>query len=679
MENREQVINALTGAIEKKDRDLLEHLQLQDPAAVQKEHLFLAAKTGFFEGLCYLTEYSRVSLSERDEMGRSALHYAALADSAECFAYLVKRCGLDPLAGDKEGVTPWELALGNSGSLHSGANSPKIAAWMEEHYGSYDGYYKNPIRQGMFPDPSICRVGDTYYMVNSSFVFFPCIPISASKDLVHWDIIGHAVTDPEWAELSGLEGGRGFWAPDISYDAKQGRFYITATWRNNDTPPVYRRQMVVWSTSPEGPYSKPAFIDEDGIDPCLFHEEDGRHYMLLNRGARILELNEDCTEQISEARLLYYGDMKRAPEGPHIYKKDGYYYLLMAEGGTGLGHRVTVMRSKTLMGEYEPCPHNPVMIQRDELGYLQRCGHGDLVDTPDGRWYMVYLCGRLLNGSYSMLGRETALDPVTWTADGWPVVNRGKGPSVLQRKPFPQGDNCPGQTNLQTPKLSAAGLPMDYMTVRGFQKEDIRCRLSENGTDWIFDVRGSRYPLRDAAAGNMVLRRQTAFSFDAAVTLTLPTEMEEGQEAGILGYYDENTWCAFGILKKQGSLYLFSREHIGDEKDKEQIGEKPFSFADPRRQSLTLCMQTRGLQRSLCYADAAGASEPMNLCRFGILNPVYYLCDEGLSKGKRFTGAMFGFYALEGQTARQPFYVKFETVRYQNEDESFGDCGVAAG
>lgn len=153
--------------------------------------------------------------------------------------------------------------------------------------------YANPIRHGFFPDPSIIRVNDDYYMVNSSFIFFPCIPVSHSTDLVHWQIIAHAVLNPDWSELGALDSGRGYWAPDTSYD--NGRFYITATYRHNDGGAILRRQMIVSSERPEGPYSKPVFIEEDGIDPSLFHE-NGRHYMLLNRGARIFELSEDCTE-----------------------------------------------------------------------------------------------------------------------------------------------------------------------------------------------------------------------------------------------------------------------------------------------------------------------------------------------------------------------------------------------
>ena len=152
---------------------------------------------------------------------------------------------------------------------------------------------------------------------------------------------------------------------DISY--YKGRFYITATYRLNDTGNVYRKQIVVSSDKPEGPYSKPAIIDEDGIDPSIFNDDDGRRYMLLNRGARIFELNEDATKQISKAELLFYGDNKRAPEGPHLLKKDGYYYLFEAEGGTGPGHRITVSRSRELKGMI--AAYTEYRIHKDDMQF----------------------------------------------------------------------------------------------------------------------------------------------------------------------------------------------------------------------------------------------------------------------------------------------------------------------
>ena len=386
----------------------------------------LAAKTGNLELVKYIVEYSRASMNIHDDNNKNMLHYAAMSGSVPTCRYLVERVGMSPLSGDINLQTPFEVAHQNH------------FIELEEYFESVVGHklsemYHNPIRTGMYPDPSIVRVEDDYYMVNSSFIFYPCIPVSHSKDLIHWKIIGYAITEPEWAALDDLEGGRGYWAPDISY--YKGRFYITATYRLNDTGNVYRKQIVVSSDKPEGPYSKPAIIDEDGIDPSIFNDDDGRRYMLLNRGARIFELNEDATKQISKAELLFYGDNKRAPEGPHLLKKDGYYYLFEAEGGTGPGHRITVSRSRELKGIYEPCPYNPIMRQNNPDEIIQRCGHGKPVQTQNGDWYMVYLCGRKIGDGYSILGRETALDPISWTMDGWPIVNNLKGPSALQVKP----------------------------------------------------------------------------------------------------------------------------------------------------------------------------------------------------------------------------------------------------
>ncbi len=612
----------LLNAISDKDIDLVRNILVNEPGLVSKEALFDAAKTGNLEILKYLVEYSRISLNEYDANHRNVLHYGAESGSTPVFRYLVEKCGMDPLAGDHNLETPWDI-------VHR-AGAKEIEEYLEKRFDhKYEDYYRNPIRTGFFPDPSICRVGEDYYMVNSSFIFFPCIPISHSKDLIHWEIIGHAITNPDWAGLDELEGGRGYWAPDISF--YEGRFYITATYRLNDVPPVYRRQIVVSSEKPEGPYSEPVFIDEDGIDPSIFNDDDGKRYMLLNRGARIFELDSSGTKKISEAQLLFYGDHKRAPEGPHLYKKDGYYYLLEAEGGTGPGHRVTVSRSKELFGSYEPCPYNPIMRQEDPDAAIQRCGHGDLVETQDGRWYMVYLCGRAIGEGYSVLGRETALDPVTWTADGWPIVNGLKGPSAMQVKPFADCfcDNGVG--------ISECGLPFEYMTPRSFKKGDI-VYDSDNG---IFTIKGSLAPLSSVDSRNIVLRRQSSFAFSYAVTIQIP-KMIVGQCAGITGYYDENTYLEFGIISREGQLYLYSNEHIGDE-DRFSISKEALPGA---ANTIRLIMDTDYLKRTLSY-EAEGSNSP---AAFKVLDNVYYLCDEGLSKGKRFTGAMVGMYAYAGSS-----------------------------
>ncbi len=637
--------------IDMKNLDKIKSILIEEPALADTQTFLESAKTGDIEIVKYMVEYSRSNLNEYDEKHRNALHYAAENGNIAVYKYLVERCGLDPLNADKDLVTSWDIVRD--------MGQKDIEKYLEDRYGhKYEDFYKNPIRCGFFPDPSICRVGDDYYMVNSSFIFFPCIPISHSKDLIHWEVIGHAITNPKWAYLDELEGGRGYWAPDISY--YEGEFYITATYRLNDKPPIYRRQIVVKSVRPEGPYSEPVFIDEDGIDPSIFNDDDGRRYMLLNRGARIFELDRTATRKISDASLLFYGDYKRAPEGPHLYKKDGYYYLLEAEGGTGVGHRVTVSRSKELFGTYEPCPYNPIMRQNDEGAAIQRCGHGDLVETPDGRWYMVYLCGRMIGDGYSILGRETAIDPVTWTPDGWPVVNMLKGPSAMQIKPYPE--IRPDNTDKNDERISGCGLFMDYMTPRPFEDGAVTCSIEKKDDDAYrkFVIRGSRYPLSQVDSRNIVLRRQTSFSFSYGITMEIP-ELLEDQSCGITGYYDENTFFEFGIKNINGELFIYSLEHIGDDDSRTTDDKK----LDPDAKEIRFFMDTDHLKRKLSYSiiktGENGCISTVDGETFTTLDNVYYLCDEGFKKGKRFTGALLGMYAFRGS---KELFVTFKDDKY---------------
>ncbi|MBU3803641.1 MAG: family 43 glycosylhydrolase [Candidatus Cellulosilyticum pullistercoris] len=600
---------------------------------------FLAAATGNYELVKYIIEYSIASMNERDSMHQSILHYAAKSGNVRMLKYLVEKVGMSPVEGDKVCKTPYDI-------VHE-LGYQEAESYFEQVVGvPLKDMYRNPIRTGMHPDPSIVRVGEDYYMVNSSFIFFPCIPISHSKDLIHWKVIGHAITNPEWAELEHLEGGRGYWAPDISY--YEGRFYITATYRMNDDGTVYRKQMVTSSDKPEGPYCKPTFIDEDGIDPSIFTDEDGRRYMLLNRGARIFEISKDGTKKLSEPELLWYGDNKRAPEGPHLLKKDGYYYLFMAEGGTGMGHRITVARSKTLKGNYEPCPYNPIMRQHDEEATIQRAGHGKPVMTQNGEWYMVYLCGRPLEGR-TLLGRETAMDPITWTADGWPIVNHLKGPSVLQKKP-----------NLK-----------EYLweeTIKnGFGKD----RLS---SEWVFPrspkkegyvlkdgkllLKGDKADLNEVACRSVVLQKQIDFCFSTSVQIKLE-HLSEGQNLGLTGYYDENTYLKFGIYdrkdQEEGYTLAVSEWIYPNEK-------RHFETVLPSIESIFLRMDTHEFKRSFYYSE-----DGENWVELGSLPCVDYLCDEGHNIGKRFTGAMVGVYAYGGEKALTGVFSHFSYHKLEEE------------
>jgi xylan 1,4-beta-xylosidase len=612
-------------AIKLENIEELKKINMENPNAVEEKDgngvwvPFLAAKTGNLEMVKYIIEYSRASMNVVDEENRTILHYAVVSNNVELIRYLVERVGMSIFHGDRNQITPYEEA-------HLCGAKDVEKYFSEVSNVKLSDMYKNPIITGTHPDPSILRVGEDYYMVNSSFVFFPCIPISHSKDLVNWHIIGHAIASPEYAHLDDLDGGRGYWAPDISY--YEGRFYITATYRLNDTGNVYRKQMVTSSTRPEGPYCEPVFLDEDGIDPSLFADEDGRRYMILNRGARIFELSKDAKKIISEPKLLWYGDNKRAPEGSHLLEKDGYYYLFVAEGGTGIGHRISVARSKDLMGPYESCPYNPIMRQLDEKAVIQRAGHGKPVQTQNGEWFMVYLCGRMVEEKYSILGRETAMDPITWTADGWPIINNLKGPSVLQKKP-----------NL--PECVWTDTTIDDFDTDVLSPEWMFPRIPKENSYYLKDsclhLKGDISDMNNTECRSVLVKRQKDFCFTAECKIYLP-KIEDGQEVGMTCYYDENTYLKFGVFGRKNDCTVKINEWIDDRYyERNEISLPPV-------ESIELKIETKYLERTFYYRI-----NDNEWVMVDYLENVYYLCDEGLKKGKRFTGAMVGLYAYSGE------------------------------
>lgn len=293
---------------------------------------------------------------------------------------------------------------------------------------------KNPILPGFYPDPSICAVGEDYYLVNSTFAYFPGIPIMHSKDLVHWEQIGNVMNRNSQLPLKEAGHSAGLFAPTIRYH--EGTFYVICT---NIS---YGGNFVVTAANPEGPWSEPYYIDgADGIDPSLFFDEDGRCYYIGTHpnpeGCKydgdwyvwIQEFDVKSMQLIGEPKNVWNGSMKNIiwPEGPHLYKKGKYYYILHAEGGTGPYHAITVCRSKNIWGPYENNFCNPILTHR-HLGQkypIQYVGHGDLIETPAGEWYMTVLAVRPKEG-YTTLGRETFLAKVVWEND-WPVVNPGVG------------------------------------------------------------------------------------------------------------------------------------------------------------------------------------------------------------------------------------------------------------
>ena len=240
--------------------------------------------------------------------------------------------------------------------------------------------FRNPVIPGFHPDPSVCRVGKDFYLVNSSFHYFPGVPIFHSNDLVHWEQIGNVLDRDSQLPLKDATSWLGIYAPTIRYH--DGTFYMITTNVGNGG------NFMVTAKNPRGPWSEPIWLKQEGIDPSLWFE-NGRCYMMSNPDNTIMlcEINPLTGEQLTPSRPLWRGTGGRYPEGPHIYKKEGWYYLLISEGGTELAHKLTIARSRNIYGPYEPNPDNPILTNCCMKGQgmqIQGTGHGDFVQAEDG-------------------------------------------------------------------------------------------------------------------------------------------------------------------------------------------------------------------------------------------------------------------------------------------------------
>lgn len=497
-----------------------------------------------------------------------------------------------------------------------------------------DKTYMNPVRRGFFPDPSVIRVGEDYYMVNSTFHYFPGIIISHSRDLIHWETIGHAITENEYLDLREFDDSHGIWAPDISYH--KGTYYIFATLRLNNpsenvtTPALKRRQLIMTSDKPEGPYSKPWVIDTDGIDPSHFVDDDGTHYMVVsmvpNPGASICQLSQDCKSIVRGPELVWSGSGRKKPEGPHIMKKDGYYYAILAEGGTGYGHCITAARSRSIWGPYEECPHNPVMTQTNPDAVIQRTGHGKLVQTQNGEWWVTYLCARRNEGNYSTLGRETALDPVKWTDDGWFAVNDLKGPSDIQKVP-----DLPEflYEEKKFDDFESSSLSTEWEFVRN--PDNSSWSLCER--PGFYRIWTDNYDLCDIRAKNTLLRRETEHLYTAS--LKLEFNPKHGEEAGLTCYYGIACYVKIFMTFDNG-LKVKVIENRNNE----------FKILGEFQVNLNIIyfrIETEHQKRRFYFSE-----DNKSWTLAGLIEDSTFLSDEGVKIGKHFTGTLVGMYANNG-------------------------------
>ena len=439
-----------------------------------------------------------------------------------------------------------------------------IAMGMPAISGRAQGY-SNPVLPGFHADPSVCRAGNDFYLVNSTFQYFPGVPVFHSKDLVNWEQIGNCLTRPSQVDLKGTDGNNGIYAPTIRYN--KGRFYMVTT--------VFpsRRHFYVWADNPAGEWSEPIVIDFaiGSCDPTLFFDE-GKCYFLWKEGdIKICEIDVETGKQLGEIHHLGTGLGGRYPEGPHIYKKDGYYYLLLAEGGTEHGHHVNILRSKDLFGPYQPNPANPILSHfnmKMQNSPIQGLGHADLVQAPDSSWWMICLGYRTSGYLQHVMGRETMLAPVTWEKGGWPVVN-GDGTLQTEMKcrtlPFVPLAQEPEKEEFDYVKRNAPhdsyhslGLPMGWMSL--CNPDYTKYSLTER-KGWL-RLYPATIDLSETASPTFVARRQTELSFSATALFDL-AHLAEGMQAGLTAYAAPLNHYDVVAEKRNGKIYIKSNVRLG--------------------------------------------------------------------------------------------------------------------
>ncbi len=445
--------------------------------------------------------------------------------------------------------------------------------------GELEGF-KNPVLPGFHADPSVCRAGDDFYLVNSTFQYFPGVPLFHSKDLVNWEQVGNCLTRPSQVDLKGTDGNSGIYAPTIRYN--NGRFYMVTT--------VFpsRRHFYVWTDNPAGEWSEPVVIDFaiGSCDPTLYFEDDKCYFLWKEGDIKICEIDVETGKQLGEIHHLGTGLGGRYPEGPHIYKKDGYYYLLLAEGGTEHGHHVNILRSKNLFGPYQPNPANPILSHfnmKMQNSQIQGLGHADLVQAPDSSWWMICLGYRTSGYLQHVMGRETMLAPVRWEQGGWPVVN-GDGtlqtdmkcktlPLVAMPKDPIKEEFDYIKRNVPKDSYHSLGLPMGWMSL--CNPDYSRYSLTER-KGWL-RMRPSTTDLSETASPTFVARRQTELNFTATASFDF-SHLSEGMQAGITAYAALLNHYDVVAEKRNGQIIIKSNVRLGQTSH----SEKEFALSGSR-------------------------------------------------------------------------------------------------
>ncbi|BCU77595.1 glycoside hydrolase family 43 protein [Luteolibacter sp. LG18] len=419
----------------------------------------------------------------------------------------------------------------------------------------------NPVLRGFNPDPSILRVGDDYYIATSTFEWFPGVQIHHSRDLQNWRLLTRVLDRPSQLDMVGNPDSGGIWAPCLTF--ADGLFHLIYTdvkyWKREPYKIAYN--YMVTAAQITGPWSDPVFLNSSGFDPSLFHDDDGRKWLLNmvwdhrkrnNRFAGIL-LQEYCMESrslVGPIKNIFTGTDRALVEGPHLYKRNGWYYLLTAEGGTEYQHAATLARSRTIDGPYELLPGKHLLSSWGHPKLeLQKAGHGSLVETQHGEWYLAHLCGRPIDGKHCTLGRETALQKCVWGDDDWLRLEQGGMLPALEVS-APRGlDPVPFELPDWNGRFDTQKLDIHFQSLRRPITEDW---LSLGERPGFLRLQGGE-PTVSTFRQSLIARRVQAFDIRAETSVDFQPQSFQ-QMAGLIAYYDtENHYY----------LRLSHDEHLG--------------------------------------------------------------------------------------------------------------------
>lgn len=480
--------------------------------------------------------------------------------------------------------------------------------------------YQNPILSGFHPDPSICRVGKDFYLVTSSFEYFPGIPIFHSRDLVHWEQIGHCLTRNSQVHLvTGAPNCLNIYAPTIRYH--EGTFYVVVTNVTGDN----HGNFIVTATDPAGEWSEPIPLPFAGIDPSLFFDDDGKVYYLgTDGGIYLSQLDIATGEAIGETHALWQGTANN-PEGPHLYKINGMYYLLLAQGGTELCHMAVLARSKSILGPYEPCPHNPILTNIGKNLPIKAAGHADLVDDADGNWWAVCLGNRPLAYPFRHnLGRETMLVPAR-LENGWFYL--GEDRAVLPEftvEHAPAEEIPAGYAACSAVTDDFRGDSLHLMWNYIYNPVEGLIQQTASG----LQMHGNEVSLWEDAPKAWLGRRQEHFCCTVEADLHFIPQ-QEGEEAGLTVYMNPAHHYEIARIMRDGRDCVILRRRIGGLCAVEQV----LPYSD---ETMTLRLECDRDRYRFSFRTADGTVQPVGS------GETQYLTTEA---GGCFTGNYIALYA----------------------------------